>query len=297
MGITPVQLPMYKNIVEYIFNYNFQNIDNVHKMLVVRLHGGLGNQLFQAAAGYYIAMKYGFILVLAYGTNLAKTHGEEFSTTVFRRFNVLFADTIEYFDNCIISNEKNDNKTCFEYHGDSIISVYDNYFLTGYFIHKQYVENAGNSFIELLQNKPLCNELLIKYPDLKKSYFIHIRRGDYVGNPLYVINYDDYFTKAIVYIQSIDADAHFYVLSDDIAFCKKYKILDSINKTYIENMDTLHSIYFMSLCKKGGICSNSTFSGWATNLNGDKNKTVVFPKKWINTQSDVDIPFEYTKMF
>ena len=148
-----------------------------------------------------------------------------------------------------------------------------------------------------MKNKQLCNELLTKYPKLKTSYFIHIRKGDYVDNPLYEIDYDEYFTKAIAYIQSIDPDAYFYIVSDDISFCKTYKILDSINKTFIENMDTLHTIYFMSLCKKGGICSNSTFSGWGTNLNSNKNKIVVFPKKWINTSYNVDIPFEYTKTF
>ena len=297
LGITPIQLPFYKNNIDQLYNHNFQNIDKRYKTLMVRLHGGLGNQLFQAATGYYMAMKYAFIPIFVYSKNLAKTHGEEFSTTIFSRFNVIFADNITYYDKCITLNEPNNNRTCFEYHGDNIINVYENSFLTGYFINKKYVENAGNSFIGLLQNPTLCNDLIEMYPDVNTSYFIHIRRGDYVGHPLYVINYDEYFTKAIAYIHSLDADAHFYIVSDDIEFCKTYDILKSINKTFIENMDTLHSIYFMSLCKKGGICSNSTFSGWATILNGNhtnNNKTVVFPKKWINTPHDIDIPFPYT---
>lgn len=296
--IEPLNTLMYNNNLSEIYKYNFQNIDSKVKTLMVRLHGGLGNQLFQAAAGYYLAKKYPFILILVYSPNLAKhSHGEEFSKTVFKNFNVVITNDVSYYDNCIPLNEPNNNKTCFEYHGDEIISAYENHFLTGYFINKEYVQRAGSDFIELLKNPEICGNLLKTYPNLENSYFIHIRRGDYVGHKLYVIDYDTYFTKAIEYILKKDKDAHFFVLSDDIAFCKTYKVLNRINKTFIENMDTLHSIYFMSMCKKGGICSNSTFSGWATTLNDSPDKTVIFPNQWINTPQKVDIPFDYTVAF
>ena len=297
-GIEPLNIPLYKNHLNEIFLYNFQNIDSRTKTLMVRLHGGLGNQLFQAATGFYLAQKYSFILVLVYSTNLHKhSHGEEFSKTVFKRFNVVITDDVSYYDKCIPLNEPNNNKTCFEYHGDEIIGAYENYFLTGYFINKEYIQRAGAGFIESLQNKELCNGLLETYPNLEQSYFIHIRRGDYVGHKLYVIDYDAYFTKTIEYILKRDNDAHFFILSDDIDFCKTYNVFNRINKTFIENMDTLHSIYFMSMCKKGGICSNSTFSGWATQLNDSPDKIVIFPSKWINTPQKVDIPFDYTVAF
>jgi hypothetical protein len=303
-GILPMNIPLYKNQIDNIDRFNFQNIDGAKKTLMVRLHGGLGNQLFQAATGFYLAKKHSFILVLAYSPNLARTHGEEFSKTVFRRFNVIFSDNLEYFDNYIPLNEPNNDNTCFEYHGDFIINTYENYILTGYFINKEYVEKAGEGFVELLQNKDICNDLLKMYPDLTNSYFLHIRRGDYVGHKLYVIDYDTYFTEAIRHILSGDSNAHFYVVSDDIAFCKTYSVLNVLEKekiTFIENMDTLHSIYFMSLCKKGGICSNSTFSGWATILGrpmeDSSPKTIVFPKKWINTPHQVSIPFYHTASF
>lgn len=243
-------------------------------------------------------------MVLVYSPNLTHTHGEEFSKTVFRRFNVVFSDNIDYFDQCIPLNEPNNNKTCFEYHGDSIINTYQNHFLTGYFINKEYVEKAGSSFVELLKNRDICNDLLKKYSNLDNSYFIHIRRGDYVGHKLYVIDYDTYFAEAIRHTRSQDPDAHFYIVSDDIAFCKKYVVLHTIPPsqiTFIENMDTLHSIYFMSLCKKGGICSNSTFSGWATVMSQSADtsaqKNIIFPKKWINTPHQVPIPFNHTASF
>jgi ribosomal protein S27AE len=297
-NIIPLNVPLYQNNFNQIFKYNIQNIDNKIKTLMVRLHGGLGNQLFQAAAGYYLAKKYSFSLVLAYPQNRIHTHGEEFSNTVFRRFNVILNDDVSYFDNVVRLNEPNNNKTCFEYHGDNIIRKYENHFLTGYFINKEYINKIGKEFVELLRNDEIYDSLLQLYPNAKTSYFIHIRRGDYVGNELYVFDYDTYLKKALTYIFSLDKNAHFFILSDDIPYCKTYDLLNNLNKTFIE-MDTLHSIYLMSLCK-GGICSNSTFSGWGTILNAntyENKKTAIFPKKWINTPHKVNIPFNYTITF
>jgi hypothetical protein len=89
---------------------------------------------------------------------------------------------------------------------------------------------------------------------------------------------------------------HFFIVSDDINFCKQNFVFRNIpRKTFMDNkMSTLDTLYFMSACKKGGICSNSTFSGWATNLNTNPEKTVVVPKQWINIDYPYEIPFEYT---
>jgi len=138
---------------------------------------------------------------------------------------------------------------------------------------------------------------LIKYPSLTDSYFIYFTRGDYVNYPLYIIDTDTYYEKAINYILEKEKDAHFFILSDDIEYIKKYVENFKIDKTFIESMNTLETLYFMSLCKKGGICANSTFSGWGSTLNKNKEKTVIFPKNWMNAEYDYEIPFDCTMTF
>jgi hypothetical protein len=86
-------------------------------------------------------------------------------------------------------------------------------------------------------------------------------------------------------------------LSDDVGFIKNYSIFTNINKTIITNMNTLDSLYFMSLCKKGGICANSTFSGWGAKLNENADKLIICPKQWIKVDYAYDIPFDYTITF
>ena len=129
---------------------------------------------------------------------------------------------------------------------------------------------------------------------LYNSYFIHIRMGDYVNNSIYKFDKDAYYSKATSYILDKDKNAHFFVLSDDEEFTKKYTLLEGINKTIVENMNPLDTFYLMTMCKRGGICANSTFSGWASKLNTNKDKIVVLPKQWININYEFEIPFNCT---
>ena len=125
-----------------------------------------------------------------------------------------------------------------------------------------------------------------------QSYFIHIRRGDYVNSPKHYVELQNYYINAVKYITDIDSSALFYIISDDITWCKTYKPLVNINKIFYENTNELETLYFMSKCVKGGICGNSTFAWWGSYLNQNSNKIVIFPNKWINTGAIIDIYYE-----
>ena len=102
---------------------------------------------------------------------------------------------------------------------------------------------------------------------------------------MYHINYNTYFNKAIEQINTIDENPKFYIVSDDLEYCKKiFKTLK--NKVFVETFDEVYTLYLMASCKKGGICSHSSFSWWGSYLNNNPDKTVIFPSKWINRDWD-----------
>jgi hypothetical protein len=189
---------------------------------------------------------------------------------------------------------------CFDYYPNMIERDNCDYYIRGYFQNKRYLDVYKQELLNIFceyRNKAI-DGLLEKYPYLRNSYFIHIRRGDYIGHPLYTFDVDTYINAAISYIlEKEDQKPHFYIFSNDIGYCKTYPVLENIDKTFIEDLDTLASFYSMSLCRKGGICANSTFSGWATMLNDNPEKTVIVPKKWINFDYPYEIPFDYTVSF
>jgi hypothetical protein len=214
----------------------------------------------------------------------------EFMGTVFNKFNYTYYENIDLSKLTIYTEKK-----WYEYN-PNIINSNTNYLLTqGYFQNKNYF---NPSVIPLFKNEEICNSLLLTYPNVVESYFIHFRLGDYLtsGN-LYTFNKDEYYSKAIEYVLNINKDAHFYILSDDVEFIKTYPILSKLNKTIISELDTVHSLYLMSLCNKGGICANSTFSGWGATLNENKDKIMICPKQWINIPHEFEIPFHYTISF
>ena len=153
----------------------------------------------------------------------------------------------------------------------------------GYFQHVQYFVDYRDDLRAMFLRPSIVQKLSIQFPDVHHSYFIHVRRGDYLQDKQYWMKSDVYYPAAIEYIRTQDPDAHFYIFSDDLDYCRNSPILQILpNKTFIDNLNDIESLYLMIMCRKGGICANSTFSWWAAFLNSNPFKVIVMPKRWKN---------------
>lgn len=124
----------------------------------------------------------------------------------------------------------------------------------------------------------------------ENSVSIHVRRGDYCGNPWYDgIITTEYYNRAIEYIKSKIENPHFFIFSDDIDWCEKNLNIsdahDFIN--WNKGSASYRDMQLMSLCKHN-IIPNSSFSWWGAWLNNNSEKIVVCPTKWINECSNLD---------
>jgi hypothetical protein len=171
-----------------------------------------------------------------------------------------------------------DNVQCLHYNEN--LGKDSSFYIEGYLQTEKYFKEYRKDILALF--KPYNLNL--------DSYFIHVRRTDYIKIDLHRIEYDDYYKRALIYMETVAPNAHYYIVSDDIAYCKEYALFEHLNKTFVEDT-AINTLSIMASCK-GGICSNSTFSWWGSYLI-DREKIVVFPKKWINNGHDnADIYYE-----
>lgn len=298
-NIYPININLY---TDELWGYNkkisYHNKKHKHT-LIVRIHGGIGNQMFQIASGYGIAQKNNMNMFILNSSDVIKkdfTHTTDnnfFVKSIFSTYPRIDMENIVVNDLELYNEDDRDCYTCTEVILDRDI------LLNGYFQNEKYFIDYKYDIIQKFTANPYYSSVL-KYVSenkeigqlLTKSYFIHVRRGDYLlHKSLYGIDYDSYYTKAIAYILERDADAHFYITSDDMAFCKDYSVFQNIKKTFMV-LKPLESMYFMSLCYKGAICCNSTFSWWGSYLNRNPHKMVLFPSKWINKECNNDIYYK-----
>lgn len=277
-------------------------------MKIIKLLGGLGNQMFQYA--FYLSMANrhknvkadinsfknyelhnGFELEKIFGIKINKA--SNFMVKVFdpanntwkyrklRRFfgakNALLDEPNEFvFDQEILNNNKS--------------LMYRGYWQNeGYFSDITDKIRSAFTFKKPLQDENLSISNLIKDTE---SISIHIRRGDYVGHSLLGGICDlNYYQKAISLIRSKVSEPIFFIFSNDIEWCKTNLSLPEANYiSWNKDANSYIDMQLMSLCKHN-IIANSSFSWWGAWLNKNENKIVIAPKRWINDSSydDSDI--------
>lgn len=295
------------NVVLYIFaaliliymicKLIYRSLNN--KFIIIRTSGGLCNQMFQICLAYSISKRTNLKLLILISDQ--KVHGKynhEYYNTIFKHFK----ENVDYNSDY---NSINHNSFLHLLFGNIYFEAYNKFTsfqsdlldcnnsrtFVGYFQNEKYFKNYKNDLIQIFKDNYVYRKVHEKHKTME-SYFIHFRRGDYLKS-IHYINLEIYYRNAIEYILNLDKNAHFYIISDDIEYCKTYKLIKDIKKTFYENNDDLETLYFMSLCNKGGICCNSTFSWFGSYLNTNPDKKVIFPDKWIKMKNfENDIYYE-----
>jgi hypothetical protein len=110
--------------------------------------------------------------------------------------------------------------------------------------------------------------------------FIHVRRGDYLDNPIHWVQGQEYYETSLAVFPSL---SRWFVLSDDIAWCKTQACFKGCE--VIDEPDELVGMAFMSLCHGGAIIANSTYSWWGAMLGAELNHSpIVYPSKWLSDE-------------
>ena len=134
------------------------------------LQGGLGNYLFQIAAGYAAALRHDKEYIGSlYGIQTGHRHISTYFDNILRN--------IKFIDNPITNYAYNEIKFNFT----EIPNFNADMILTGYFQSEKYFKDFKKEIKNLYKISDTDNEYIIqKYGDFTDSCSINIRRGDYL---------------------------------------------------------------------------------------------------------------------
>jgi len=250
-------------------------------MIVAKLIGGRGNQLFQYAIARHLAhINNTDILIDISEFETYKLHSYALS-----HLNIVEKIATKRDIELLVKvKEKHFHfDPCFKKFGDNIL-------MQGYWQSEKY-------FCEI--KHILDNEFSVKYPLSDKnleiykliigsnSVSIHVRRSDYLPNSHSDQIFDNlnltYYNSAIQIFANELEKPCFFVFSDDPEWVKS-NLKINFPHIYVDHNTAItayEDMRLMSLCKHN-IIANSSFSWWGAWLNRNEEKKVIAPIKWFN---------------
>jgi len=278
-------------------------------MFIIRVFGGLGNQLFQYSFGIYLSRKYKtdvFFDVENYTVNTYRNLSLDkmniflplAEKRICKKFVKFESLTLNKFYNLFIGNNYFSDENFHQFRISDVHKVcYFNGYWQKYYFYKEISENFSFT-LKTQWIKLIYNEIKQIQSD-EFSVSVHIRRGDFLtkeNSKIYKVCEPSYFLNAETHMMRAHKSEriNLYVFSDDINWVKE-NIKFKSKCIYFNSENELRDFYLMSLCKKN-IISNSTFSLWAAILNKSKDKTVIAPRDWffdktINVNDLIPIDF------
>jgi len=251
-------------------------------MIIIRLAGGFGNQLFQFGAGLLLAKKSGIKKILiddgALNNYDAKRQNEllnfinlkgisldiKFKHLNITKFRLPRLAPLNFSKFPLVS-DKNFQK---------IIKSPNNFFalLDGYF---QW-ELSQDDFNEIIV---LLGEFLVNQ-DMKINHdcVIHIRGGDFVNLGWNSVASREYYLKSVETMRNEYKQDKFYIITDDREYSKT--ILDRLDIDCEFIGKSMHEDFRLIGSFKYRILSSSTFALWASAFGDNEKSFVIAPKYW-----------------
>jgi hypothetical protein len=277
-------------------------------MIITKLQGGFGNQLFQYAAG--IALSYHHNVELRIGissfepnSKLNNNYPRNFSLHELKGFNEQLIDenTLisikkypflkqSFWQKLLPNHKRNVYKEPFFHYDPNFLKGKKNQYLIGYWQSEQYFLPIIKIIQEKFQLKDELTKHLLTVKNkikINESLAVHVRRGDYLQKPEILdwhgVLTKEYYVQAFNKIQQKTKIDSIYYFTDDFEWVQE-ELLPILGGEIVSNLITKNAtedFYLMQHCKHN-IIANSSFSWWAAYLNPNPDKMIIAPKKWFD---------------
>ena len=273
-------------------------------MVIMRIKGGLGNQLFQYASGYALAKRLNQKLVFdpSFTANMT-ARGYKLPLLQVDTDEVIYTEQLPQKVNrlknlyinkaCRVLNISKHNCGKFVYwletrderQPDFFTIQVENLYVDGYFQSEEYFKQYRTELLKQIQPKyELEDEYLKVLNDIQKcnSVAVHVRRSDFKKDNCefhYLLD-ERYYQNAIRKIRLEVENPVFFWFSDDMDWVKKH--IGAGEDFRFVSIRTAHGdiddMMLMKKCKHI-ITANSTFSWWAAWLNEHEDAIRIVPEK------------------
>ena len=273
------------------------------KTVITHLIGGLGNQMFQYAAGYALSKRLNAQLKFdvtdfkdyklhngleildvfncpfecASPGEIAAILGSRPKTKLLKRIKFL-AYTHLYPQHILVDH----------YRPEDSFNVEDPGYIRGYWQSEKYFREYSPDIRRIFsfrsamndQNSSALHQIL-----QGDSISVHVRRGDYVTNPKAAAELGvtpmSFFQSAISYVANKVSSPRFFVFSDDPSWVRSNLRTDfpTVYIAHNHGRSSFVDMQLMSRCRHH-VITNSYFSWWAAWLNQYRDKIVIGPRKW-----------------
>lgn len=274
-------------------------------MIIVRIIGGLGNQMFQYAAGRRLAATHGTALKLDL-SDFKKYNLHAYGLSVFKINEVLATQKeIQLFKEPDSGSLRKGLKKLLrrpsklgithirekQYHfAPEILTMPDSVYLDGYWQSEKYFSDIANI---------IKDEFTVRFPQTERnrdlalqitsceSVSLHVRRGDYITDEKTKTIHGTcdlaYYGHCIAHLAQRIPHPCFFIFSDDPDWAEK-NIKTTYPVTFIGHNGpekNYEDLRLMSQCKHH-IIANSSFSWWGAWLGQHQGTIVCAPKRWFN---------------
>jgi hypothetical protein len=290
-------------------------------MIYVKVHYGLGNQMFQyaLARGLSIKLQTDFRLDLSfYKRQAISADARAYCLNQFTIQENIATDEevrdfirpsflrrrFRQFQNIVLPWYRREfipeKSRVFD---PRIFQIPRQVYLAGYWQKEDYFRHAETEIrndFGFRHPPDTRNSELIARINGANSVSVHIRRGDYLTNSFALSNFEacdlSYYRAAVAHIAGIVSAPHFFVFSDDILWAEEnLKIKYPVTFIGDHNKDQPHEDLRLMSHSKHFIIANSSFSWWGAWLGSYNNKVVIGPRKWFKN-GDHTLPEKWIRL-
>lgn len=292
-------------------------------MIVVRLQGGLGNQMFQYALGRSLALRHNTTLKLDLTFLLDRTPRPgwvfrdyelgDFQIAagvatrgdipfLFRRYGAgLAANRLDARLRKFLGGTGVERNFAFD---RTVLEAGDGTYLCGYWqSHKYFAGIEDTLRLDFTPRQSLPDKILSFCSTLacNGSVCLHVRRTDFVTNSAHGAFSAEYYRTALNAMMSLRPYSFICVFTDDVGWCRTH-LHFPCEMFFVEErfpgLKNAHYLAMMAHCR-AFVLSNSTFGWWAAWLSNAHDKMVVAPKRWFadaSINTDDLIPTDWVRV-